>query len=188
VTTSTAPTVEDLSAQLDALYGSGPTPQHVLDAALDVFAEHFRALTVRQSWAGLIAAVEELGDEAKGTENRTWLAHRRGPILIHSAAKKDDGSRAVPAWAEPLIKRVPKRLQARGRVLAVATLADCHESEPGCCPSLWAERDAGVYHWQLTDVRALPEPIPAKGTLGLWKPGRDVVAQVLEQLTEVSDA
>lgn len=187
MTLTTFPTIEYLSAQLDALYGTESTPRHVLDAVLDVFAENMRALTVRQSWAGLIAACETLGDEAKNTENRSWSTKRRGPILIHSAAKSD-GTSAVPAWAEPLIKRVPERLRACGRILAVATLVDCHESRPGCCPSPWAERSAGVCHWRLTDVRALPEPIPAKGTLGLWKPGPALVGQVLQQLMEASHA
>lgn len=182
-----APTIEALSAQLDALYGNDPAPQHVLDAALDVFAEHMRALTVRQSWAGFIAAAAELGDDAKDVENRTRPIRHRGPILIHSSAAMDD-MRNAPAWMKLLLPRVPERLHACGRVLAVARIAGCHPSARGCCDTAWAERSGGVWHWEIKDVRALPEPIPAKGRLGLWKPGRDLVAAVLQQLTEASDA
>lgn len=187
MTATTVPTLEDLSAQIDALYGAEPTPRHVLDAALDVFAERMRALTVRQSWAGLIASVETLGDEAKTTENRRRYTRFTGPLLIHSAAAMGDMSQ-LPADFRRLLHRVPERLQACSRILAVARIAESHPYTPGCCESPWAERAARVWHWQIADVRALPEPIPAKGRLGLWKPSRDLVGQVLEQLAGASHA
>lgn len=62
----------------------------------------------------------------------------------------------------------------RGAVLAVATLAGCH-LDAGCCGP-WGMRE--VYHWQLADVEALPEPVPCKGSLGLWAPSADVLAAV----------
>jgi hypothetical protein len=37
---------------------------------------------------------------------------------------------------------------------------------------------AGRFAWLLADIRALPEPIPARGALGLW----DVPAAILPQL------
>lgn len=134
-----------------------------------------RALSVRQSWAGLIAAVETLGPEAKGTENRSWATKYRGPVLIHAAAGKPT---AAPLRPDGTAYEVPERLQARGALLALATLVDCHEAA-GCCGP-WGEPTG--CHWIFADVRPLSEPIPAKGTLGLWKPAPGLVAEALGQI------
>jgi len=40
----------------------------------------------------------------------------------------------------------------------------------------------GRYGWVLTDVRALREPIPARGMLGLWEVPEDTQARVNRQL------
>jgi hypothetical protein len=43
----------------------------------------------------------------------------------------------------------------------------------GCCGA-WGIRDQA--HWRLENARALPEPVPAKGRLGLWDIDLEVVA------------
>lgn len=85
---------------------------------------------------------------------------------------------------------------ALGAVVAVARLAGCHHwdwdnlcgpecrdsspSTPGLC-SPWVH--LGVpWHWQLADVRPLPEPVPCKGMLGLWRLPEDVERAVTGQL------
>lgn len=152
----------------------------VLMAALrDALLDDVRVLSVRNEpdpWAGLIAA------KIKPTENRTWETDYVGPVLIHSSAYRapKNAVRRVPEGAY----EIPARLLLRGHVLALATIAGCHPCEPGCCTCPWAERTVGVFHWQITGVRALPEPIPAKGKLGLWRPGRDLVTQARRQLRE----
>ena len=40
-----------------------------------------------------------------------------------------------------------------------------------------------VWHWQLADVQALAEPVPARGRPGLWTPSADTIEQVERQLT-----
>lgn len=80
----------------------------------------------------------------------------------------------------------------RGAIVAVCTLADCRPTDEreaqykgGWFKSMSAtttrfweltdqERAFGNYTprrlaWLLADVRALPEPIPARGALGLWE-------------------
>lgn len=130
------------------------------------------ALSVRQSWAGLIAA------GFKPTENRTWAVPRKylgARVWIHASAGKFEPAPLRPDFGE---YEVPERLRARGRILALATLADCH-LDAGCCRP-WGQ--PGCFHWSLTDVRALSEPVPAKGALGLWKPPVALAAEVLGQL------
>ena len=75
-----------------------------------------------------------------------------------------------------------------GAIVAVCNLVDCkiigvppsgipeilHEDNMSFVPILGQERafgdySPGRYAWLLADVRALPEPIPAKGALGLWE-------------------
>lgn len=66
-----------------------------------------------------------------------------------------------------------------GAIVAVATLASCHQDE-GCCRP-WGFPD--TWHWQLEDVRAVPHPPrPVRGQLGLWTVPDDVVAAVRRQV------
>lgn len=80
--------------------------------------------------------------------------------------------RADPDW--------PLKL-ALGAVVGIAKVTGCHSwswdalcgpereytspSSPGLC-SPWVRLGA-PWHWELADVRPLPEPVPCKGMLGL---------------------
>lgn len=131
---------------------------------------HHRALTIRQPWAGAIA------HQTKRVENRSWklpAKHHGARILIHAGAKPDK-------WA---IVYGP-HLDVYSAVVAVATITGCHWSEDGTCCGPWGFDRA--YHWTLGDVLALPEPVPAKGALGFWTPGDDVLAAVEKQLSAVT--
>lgn len=110
-----------------------------------------RALTIRQPWAALIA------HGIKRVENRTWGTAWRGTLLIHAAKGADPYPDGVP-WVDGA--------DVRSAIVAVATLADVHVCDGACSP--WAE--PGRHHWVLTDVRALAEPVPGRGALGLWRP------------------
>ncbi|MFE4671051.1 ASCH domain-containing protein [Streptomyces sp. NPDC056723] len=132
-----------------------------------------KALTIKQPWAGLIAH----GD--KTTENRTWVLPERHVgtrILIHAGAAYDNTARhlgnELDAW-----QLTPSA------IVAVATLTGCHFSDGLCCTP-WGE--PGVYHWTLDDVVVLPEPVPAKGALGLWTPDGETVNAALRQETGVA--
>lgn len=122
-----------------------------------------KALTIKQSWADHIAY------GLKSTENRTWKTSYRGPVLIHAGAALDPHSRP---WGEPLVREI-----TRSAILGIARIADCHWST-GCCEP-WGE--PGVYHWTLTDVEALPMPVPCKGRLGLWTPSEEIVNVAIRQ-------
>lgn len=142
-------------------------------------AVELRALTIRQPWAACIASGRKL------VENRTWPTRHRGPLAIHSSATRD---MAVPRLALEAYSLAPSPSWALGSILAVAELTGCHEYKPGCCTSPWAEKSAGVWHWVLADVRAVPEPVACKGSLSLWRVPSAVAERVLAQLEAVSDA
>ena len=127
-----------------------------------------RALTVKQPWAAAIA------HGPKRIENRTRPippAHVGTTILIHAGAADDEN--ALPA---DMVRQWARQWRA---IVAAATLAGCHQDE-GCCRP-WGF--PGTWHWELTDVRAIPHPPrPVRGQLGLWTVPDEVLAAVQRQV------
>lgn len=117
-----------------------------------------KALTICQPYAHLIATGE------KRVENRTWPTSYRGPLLIHAGKSRDWLTGDDPAG------------MVFGAVVATATLADClhinaieRREHAGTYPWLCDhEHTSGPWCWVLTNVQALPEPVPARGAQGLW--------------------
>lgn len=144
-----------------------------------------RALTVKQPWASLIAC------GIKTVENRTWPIpatwRDRGQLLIHAGVGFDRMALLRPEVRIELeAQSRPEWELPAGAVVAIAGKADCHEAEPDCCTSPYAASDG--WHWTLADVRQLPDPVPAKGRLGLWTPDADLLAAVEAQYTEMEVA
>ncbi len=145
-----------------------------------------KGLTPWQPWASLVAV------GAKWIETRSWPANYRGPLPIHAAASASEGRR------DAIESRLARRIVAaglrpdgigmpRGKVLAVAILADCRRS-PG--ESIWADDQvdmgdlsAGRFAWIPRDVLRLDRPVPWRGSQGLWD-ARDF----LESCPELADA
>ncbi|MGW9299657.1 ASCH domain-containing protein [Streptomyces cyaneofuscatus] len=138
-----------------------------------------RALTIRQPWADAIA------HGTKRTENRSWPApakHIGTRILIHAAAAEDRKPRPSRDVPRDLTGGFGIWPDTRSAIIAVATLVGCH-FDTGCCTPWGMD---GYFHWELTDVTALPEPLPAKGALGFWTPHEDIVNAALRQDTAVA--
>lgn len=136
-----------------------------------------KAITIKQPWATLIA----LGE--KQFETRSWQTKYRGPIAIH-AGKSVDKEACEDSWIKDVLaehgitswKQLPT-----GVVLAAAELIDCHKVSLGVgsvvCTSgpiiqgleyYFGDYTEGRFAWELTNLRVLPEPVPAKGQLSLW--------------------
>ncbi|MEW2069015.1 ASCH domain-containing protein [Streptomyces sp. NPDC007346] len=138
-----------------------------------------RALTIRQPWAAAIA------HGSKRTENRSWpvpAKHVGTRILIHAAASTYAAIGRLRVIEITGIEPDAQWPEARGAVIGVATLAGCHFDNECCTP--WGMD--GFFHWELTDVAALPEPVPAKGALGFWTPSEETVNAALGQETGVA--
>ena len=137
-----------------------------------------KALSLTQPWATLVA----IG--AKRYETRSWFTSYRGQIAIHA-------SKGFPAWAKETLREEPFRsvLYANGaaaawlplgHVIAICDVTACIPTNArasrqslaniGLTEQEFAFGDysEGRYAWRLENVRRLPEPIPAKGALGLW--------------------
>lgn len=135
----------------------------------------FRVLTVRPPWSAFIAAGQKL------TENRVWQTHHRGLIAIHAASVGDWNGFKHPAAADRVVAAASPWLDVKGAIVALAEIDDCHPFQAGCCSSPWADRDGGVWHWVLADVRPLPTPFYVKGRLGLWRPTMNTIERVSAQ-------
>jgi hypothetical protein len=130
------------------------------------------ALTLQCPWGH---AIINLG---KDVENRTWPTKHRGPLVIHQGKGVDWDSGLTAAclmpWKWEDLRKTPK-----GVILGLVDVVDCHESSAsGCCDSKWAM--GGLWHWVLADPRPLREPIPARGSLGLWRPEPAVLDAIRE--------
>jgi hypothetical protein len=136
------------------------------------------ALTLRLPWAHLIAF------HGKNVENRGWMppehVHR---LLVHSGKGWDRD-------AEQMLR--DRNLDIDGvqpsAIVAVADLAfacDTSRTTPTvvCACGEWAM--AGQCHWNLANVHYLPDPVPAKGRQGLWRPAPNILAAVERQLAVV---
>lgn len=151
-----------------------------------------KVLTLTQPWATLVA----IG--AKRIETRSWATKYRGPLLIHAAQGLAlvGGAHGLYelCWNEPFrstllaagIKGVPDL--PRGAIVVRCGLRDVRiigrelngdatiaaDDMLTCTPILdneyaFGDYTPGRYAWLLSDVQVLPEPIPAKGQLGLWE-------------------
>jgi len=138
-----------------------------------------RCLSINQPWATLIA----LG--AKRIETRSWSTSYRGPLAIHASGRMS--REAALSLCEPPIREAlaaggyqqgsgpasnPFRLPL-GAVIAVVTLTDVQrvtlEHVPPEPERSFGDYTAGRFAWFIHDVRCLPEPVEAKGALGLWE-------------------
>ena len=140
-----------------------------------------KAITIRQPWASLIA----IG--AKHFETRGWKTNYRGPIAIHAGKRKEYDSCMMLARQYTQIWRQITPMKF-GEIVAIANLSNCYEIHAdhsggaalmtGQVPVWFCGKDSdeitfgifmtGRFAWELTNVKMLDEPIPAKGQQGLW--------------------
>jgi len=127
-----------------------------------------RAISLWQPWASAIA----LGH--KSIETRSWRTKVRGPILIHAAKRMDREQREF-ASVERALGRLPERLPL-GALVARAVISDCYTTEyllaagkVGPIEKLYGDYGPERFGWILTDIEALPEPIPFKGGQGFFE-------------------
>jgi len=149
-----------------------------------------RCITIREPYATLVA-IEAKKIETRSWKAPDWLIGQR--IAIHAAKGLTENEWSIakcsPGFPEALKdspwfwdSALPKFAfpETRGKVIATAVLADCLVFTPFNVSKIVAEFGAGVpelrfgdftpgrYGWLLRDVQRLPEPIPARGELGIW--------------------
>ena len=168
-------------------------------------ADSIPALTVRPPWAWCFTAPVS---KPKRIENRGWEMTHRGPLWLHVGARSRwdpagaDSPLVQEAWLEATgIPHVPhgtareiglhrsSDLIPFGAVTALLEVTGCHHA--GMCAKRddggrvvlcdrWAAR--GQWHIETEPIRTLPEPVPCRGNLGLWRLPEDVERAVRKQL------
>lgn len=134
-----------------------------------------RVLSLTQPWASLVAV------GAKSIETRSWGTPYRGRLAIHAAKGLAGGTEVglgitcrQPAFARALraADYTDVRQLERGAIVALCDLMDCVRITPENTPPepecSFGDYTPGRWAWHLANVRRLPEPIPARGSLGLW--------------------
>lgn len=137
-----------------------------------------KALSFTQPWATLVA----LG--AKRIETRSWTTSYRGLLAIH-AAKRFPAEAVELCWQEPFRSALeaggyyahsassnnPFQLPL-GAVVAVVTLIEVRrigiDDVPAEPERTFGNYIPGRYAWFFQHVHRLPEPVAARGSLGLW--------------------
>lgn len=174
----------------DSIAGALQEVTNVIDRAARI--RGLKAITVRPPWSWAIM-------NGKNIENRGWQRPFRGTLAIHAGKGWDYDGEDSPlvgrAWQDAGNGPYPHPKHPQivlGAVVAVADVVDiCGAQMRSYMPSdcecgPWAVR--GQYHWRLGNVRALSEPVPCRGALGLWTLPDDVEAAVVAQLGEQVNA
>ena len=138
-----------------------------------------KALSLKQPWLYAITCMD------KRIENRTWKPPQQviGQRIALHASKKDDplGYSAIAKIAGIEIDGDLPRGAIVGTVRVVGWLNDDGLGDvPTPCLGHLVDDDwfFGPIGWILDDVQLLDEPIPARGSLGLW----DVPEELLPKL------
>lgn len=132
-----------------------------------------KALPLWQPWASLVAV------GAKRVETRHWAAPRNligDRIAIHATKTKDHLALCV---LDPFDQYVPiASTLPLGAVIATATLHRCSMITPATAAELeerkphefaFGDYTPGRYAWVLRDVVQLDEPIPFRGSQGIFE-------------------
>lgn len=163
-----------------------------------------RILTVRQPWAWAII------HGGKDVENRVRniAGGYRGPVAIHVAHAWGGDSLYSMTLRSAALREAIKATGAmddveafsaleidlmdnqRGAIIGVVDLVGAHNpTEPifgltGCHGECTPWSEMGQWHLRLANPRALAEPIPYRGALGLRRLDEDTTARILAQIGE----
>jgi hypothetical protein len=108
----------------------------------------------------------------KDVENRSWKTNYRGRILVHASKKPDPNYRDIfnkvffPSLTEGEWEEINQ--EWCGHIVGSVELVDCVQN----FKSHWAEK--GMWHWVLRDPVPLENPVPVRGSLGLWEYAGDI--------------
>lgn len=129
------------------------------------------AISIHQPWASLIA----LG--VKKYETRSWESKFRGPLLIHATKNKESLHLVTEQPFYGLLRSAgitkPQDLPL-GALLAIGEMVECWPTEDVPFAQESKERrlgdyTPGRYAFELSNMRAFPNPLPQRGYQQLWR-------------------
>jgi hypothetical protein len=123
------------------------------------------ALTLWRPWPHLIL------HHGKNVENRHWQTRRRGPVILHAARKIDVD--VTDHYSRDEADRTTLLAEGLVGVVTITGIHPASQCRSHC--SSWAQPSA-AFHWELTDPRPFPTPIPGPGRQRLFRPPADAIA------------
>lgn len=133
-------------------------------------------ISLIQPWATLWATGH------KQIETRSWPTNFRGTLFIHASSTYSEAGLEL---FDKLLWLNGEKFESlpRGRIIGSVIITNCLMmtpkliSEQNKLELLVGEWKPGRFAWIGTDHTVLDEPIPARGSLGIWKyvPGSDIV-------------
>src|SRR5689334_5342976 len=131
-----------------------------------------RGLSLTQPWASLMA----IGAKTIETRSRRWSY--RGWVAIHASKEFPKDARRL-CYQEPFASALAKHGYVRegqlplSSIIALVEISDCWQTEDVATRISGTERAFGDYRpgrsaYFTRRLIRLPEPIPARGMLGLW--------------------
>jgi hypothetical protein len=124
-----------------------------------------KVIVIRQPWAWLIV------NGFKDLENRSWITHYRGPLLIQASASQPSSADMdwFRSYARKRRMKLPKEFDFGG-IVGIVRLDDCVRKSR----SRWFEGPVG---WVLSKPKKLLF-VPLTGRLGLFDPPRRVLTRL----------
>ena len=119
-----------------------------------------KALSIRQPWAELII------EGKKTLELRSWSVNYRGPLAIHASQTVEREACAAHGLNPEAV--------TTGAVIGVVDLIDVVELDEAAYLARRSDHlapnryEPPLYGWQLTNSRALSQPRPMRGRMGLF--------------------
>jgi hypothetical protein len=148
--------------------------------------KQMQALTIHEPWASLLVKGK------KQFETRSWQRNYRGRLAIHVGKEPlsplEDYIDILFALKGTFSFDETYFNSTFGKIIAIATLKDIHlmtkelinkQSHLERVSGYWAP---GLYAWELTNIKPLPQPIAARGMPGLWTVPDDIYVQIQQQL------
>lgn len=137
-----------------------------------------KCLSVRPPYSDWIVQAKKFqkhGIPVKNVENRDWATNYRGPLLIHAS---QTFQKSALEWfagfdlPEGVISFDPKDY-IKGAIIGICNLVDCLHEDDYTEKVFLREEEynpwfCGPFGFILENARALQQPIPCKGQLGLF--------------------
>ena len=128
-----------------------------------------RALTICQPYAAFIVAGRKL------VENRRWAVSYRGPLLIHAGKNRE--------WLRDYGDLPNADKLDFGAIIGVVDLVAClvyDEINDSTCPEEYQFlrnhiHTEGPFCWVLENARRFADPLPYRGSQGLWHGPNEII-------------
>ena len=156
-----------------------------------------RALSIRQPWIFCIMALDKRVENRERADGKMPpMCKYRGELYLHASSKRPSTEELLCfedlPWLDATTVEAARRAMPVSSIVAVCDVIGHVEEGARGAPVLHLDREPseplnleewwnGGFGLILDNIRALAEPVPCNGALGLWKVPPEVAAVVEAQ-------